>query len=46
MQILIDNIYFYNFFSRSETANLFAVLLVLNYSAHFLVSEVPYMLAK
>ena len=29
MQILIDDIYFYNFFSRSETANLFAVLLSL-----------------
>ena len=26
-QILIDDIYFHNFFSRSETANLFAVLL-------------------
>ena len=26
MQILIDDLYFYNFFSRSETANLFAVL--------------------
>ena len=38
-QILIDDIYFHNFFSRSETANLFAVLLILFQNSNTFTTE-------